>query len=337
MEQMRDLVPAALRSPPRALRRSLVAVLDDARPPCVTLVLQDRRGRTDLGRYRLGDNELGDAASRLPARLRRSAVLVVRPDRVLQRDIVLPLAAEQDLQNVLTYEMDRLTPFRADEVLWTGRVQTRDKARNRLLVRLSIMPRGWAQPILDDLRGAEIIPARIEAAAAAGLCRTIELRAAQPRRGALERHADAAALGLCGILAAAALGLPFVLQARARATTEMEIEALQPKVAEVEQLRRRIANGINTADALAAAKEQVGPPLRALALLTAALPDDTYITMLAVHQRKLTVNGFSAGAARLIGSLSADPLIHNPAFTGPVTRDEASGTELFSLGAELRP
>ena len=54
-----------------------------------------------------------------------------------------------------------------------------------------------------------------------------------------------------------------------------------------------------------AARKQVGSPLHSLALLTDVLPDDTYVTTLGLRQRKLTVSGRSASAARLIGAMAA--------------------------------
>ena len=42
--------------------------------------------------------------------------------------MTLPLAAERDPERVLGYEMERLTPFGAEEVFWAFAVQLRDKA-----------------------------------------------------------------------------------------------------------------------------------------------------------------------------------------------------------------
>ena len=46
--------------------------------------------------------------------------------------------------------------------------------------------------------------------------------------------------------------------------------------------------------------------------------------------------GRSGGAARLIGLLSADPTIRDPAFVAPVTRADSGGGDIFSIRAELR-
>ena len=84
-------------------------------------------------------------------------------------------------------------------------------------------------------------------------------------------------------------------------------------------------------------RKQTGSSLQALAVLTEVLPDDTYVTTLGLRQRKLTVSGRSMSAARLIGAMAANPLIHSPAFVAPVVRDETKGDQMFSIRADLGP
>ena len=106
--------------------------------------------------------------ARLSASRRMAVVLRVSPDLLLEREVVVPLAAEQDLRRVITYEMDRLTPFRADEVFWTCDADRRDPARNRLHARVTIVPRVRVQPVLAALHRAGLVPMRIEAGGSAG-------------------------------------------------------------------------------------------------------------------------------------------------------------------------
>ena len=81
----------------------------------------------------------------------------------------------------------------------------------------------------------------------------------------------------------------------------------------------------------------MGDPLRVLADLTDILPDDTSLIELSLRDRALSIAGQSAAAARLIPALAADPAIRNPAFAAPVTRNELSGIEDFSIRAEVAP
>jgi len=55
------------------------------------------------------------------------------------------------------------------------------------------------------------------------------------------------------------------------------------------------------------------------------------------QQRRVTLSGRSAAAARLIGALSASEGLRNVAFAAPVTRLEAIRAELFTIIAEVAP
>jgi general secretion pathway protein L len=335
-EQMRDLVPASLRpASGRTWRRTLVIVPEAPDLSAVELFLQGRGGETSLGRHELNSAGLRAALARLPRALRTTSVLRVSADLLLEREITLPLAAEHDLKRVVGYEMDRLTPFRTDEVFWSCLAGKRDPARNRLHVRVTVVPYLRVEAILTALLQTGLAPARIAAGGTAEPHRIIPLADDRPAHRWLGPRADAYALGGCGVLAVVAVALPFILQSVASARLDTRIEAIKPQVMEAEKLRKKITNGATTADAIAAARNQLGTPLQSIALLTDLLPDDTYLTALNVRQRKLTISGRSAAAAKLIGSMAAHPLIHNPAFTAPVIRDETNGGEMFSIRAEL--
>jgi general secretion pathway protein L len=300
----------------------------------VELFLQGRSGDTSLGRHELNSAGLREALARLPRAMRTTSVLRVSADLLLEREITLPLAAEHDLKRVVAYELDRLTPFRADEVFWSCLAGKRDPARNRVHVRVTVVPYVRVEALLTALLQAGLAPGRIAAGGAAEP-RIIPLTDDRPVHRWFGPRADAYALGGCGVLAVAAIALPFILQSVASARLDARIETIKPQVTEAEKLRKKITNGATTADAIAAARSQLGTPLQSIALLTDLLPDDTYLTALNMHQRKLTISGRSAAAAKLIGAMAANPQIHNPAFTAPVIRDETNGGEMFSIRAEL--
>lgn len=334
-EQMLDLVPARFRTAGQASRRVLTVVADASGMRAVELFEQGKSGRTSLGRYELSGTALRDVLARLPKARRKSAVLQVSPDLLLQREVELPLAAERDLKRVVAYEMDRLTPFRADEVLWTCVAGRRDTARSRLHVCVTVIPSVRMQPFLAALKLVGLRPVRIEAEGATTGRRAIPLGAEPTHDTRLGARIDACALAVCGGLAVAAAALPFVLQSVAWSGIDAEIEAMRPRVVEAERLRTSIASSATTADAIATARNQVSTPLQAIALLTDALPDDTYLTTLSARHRKLIIGGRSMAAARLIGAMAAHPMLQNPTFTGPVIRDETSGGETFSIRADL--
>ena len=75
----------------------------------------------------------------------------------LVKQIELPLAAAKNLRQVLGFEMDRHTPFKAEQVYFDFRVLRVDNQKNRLAVKLVVVPRSEMDGSLDLLEQKEFI------------------------------------------------------------------------------------------------------------------------------------------------------------------------------------
>lgn len=313
---------------PVRLRRSWRAqdaVVAEPSPSGIALLARRRGQDVPLGVLGAGPR---------PNLPRGPVVLRLPPGALLQCPVDLPLAAERDLAGVLRYEMDRLTPFAPDDLYWTWQVQGRDRARGRLQALLLLVPRGAVDAALGALRRAGAAPSALEAAD--GSC-VIPLAPADPRRQRRRRRALAAGATACAGLAVAAVATPFVMQSLAARRIEREVAALRPQVDRADALRRRVAGGVAGANVVAAQGAETGDPLAVLAAITDALADDTYLRELTLRGRVLTLAGQSAAAARLIPALAAVPMLRDPAFAAPVTRNEAAQADLFSIRATVAP
>ena len=335
-EQMLQLVPARLTSQNDAAASALLIEQVDSAPMRVALTSRKNRRDRALGQF---DLEAPDLRAIQAAIRNQSGPVILRlpASSLLDREVVLPLAAERDPARVLEYEMDRITPFAASEVFWAYTIQRRDRARGRLHLRLSLIIRETVRPLLTALEQVGIVPTTLEATPGEGGTRRIDLPQAGVRRGRLMRQATPIMAGLCAVLAVAAVALPFVLQSREANHVEARIAALRPQVDAVEAARRRIAASAAGVDVIAAERTRLGDTLAVLAAITDLLPDDTSLTDLTLRQGKLTLNGQGGSAAKLIGALSTDSVIRNPDFSAPVTRVENGHADLFAIRAEVTP
>jgi len=141
----------------------------------------------------------------------------------------------------------------------------------------------------------------------------------------------------CAALGLAAAAIPFVRQEVALASLEREIAVSRAAATEADSLRQEIERLSGSADFIESERDKAGRPLVVLAAATRVLPDDTYLTEMELRQRKVTLTGRSAAAARLIGPLAADGTFRNPGFAAPVTRLESLHTELFTINTEVGP
>jgi general secretion pathway protein L len=339
--QLLSLLPDALRGREldkgRGILLTLVS-LPGATPESLDVGLPSGPRATQPDRVMLDDAGLARLRV-LRARTPGAAVrLRLRPGSLLERDVVLPLAAERALDRVLQYEMDRLTPFSAAETFWGWRITRRERAHGRLHLRLTLGPRAPIAPILAKLASVGAGPALLEAPAHPGGegWRRIDLSHQGQRIGRTALMVRAS-LVFCGVLLLALIALPFLRQSLEVASVEARIAALEPSVADAARLRRGIEAQSSGISMLAAARGQVGDPLRAIAAVTDALPDDSWLTDLVLEQRRLRIDGQSRKAVQLIARLAANPAIVDPAFAAPVTRDDSGHVDVFSISAEVTP
>ncbi len=261
-------------------------------------------------------------AARVPVLLRPAA------DMVLEKRYTVPTAPRGDLEQMLRHDLARITPFPAHALFWRwdGRPGAGDRTRTDIV--LTMVPKTALAASLHRLAAAGIVPRFLE------IERRLVLLAEHDAAGS--RLAPVLARACAG-LAAVALLLPFVLQELALRSTNAEIAALHPAVAQVEALRRGLTAGSAGREVLAREQERTADVLQVLATLTRILPDDSFLTDFALRDRHVTISGRSASAPGLITGLSAEPSIRDASFTAPVTRMEGASADIFSIGADIAP
>lgn len=336
--QLLDCIPKRWRRAAASAQDCLtITPVGPAGAPLTTFSLSTRtRNReTALLEFQIGKS---DPVS-LSNPLRLPVVLRLADGDVLCKTITLPLAAERDLVHVMAFEMDRETPFAIDEVVWGYRVVDRDRQRGQLALRLRLISRARLAPLMEVMAEAGIPVTRVEIAGGAddGFALSLDANAARPirRRGA--RLLQPASVGLCLVLVVLAAMAPIVRQMRDIARLDREIADARGAAEQAERLRHAIDRLQGAGDVIRSERAAAGDPLAALAALTAALPDDTYLTELQQQEHKVTFGGRSAAASRLIGAIVKSSELRNPAFAAPVTRMEATHQEVFSISAETQP
>jgi general secretion pathway protein L len=334
--QLADLLPQELRRSALGAGDALVITPIGPLGQGVEAVAVDQRHNgkeSPLGHFALGAVGMAD----LPRMAGKTTVLRLGEADVLGKTVSLPLAAERELDQALAFEMDRETPFAAEELYWNHRVIGADRQNGRLAVRLSLIPKANLDPLLADLAAVGIQPRRLEIAEGADKGTYLPLNGDGTRKQDASHRLLWPAAVCCAVLAMAAVVTPFVRQELTLASLNSQVAATRAAAAEADTLRQEIDRLSGSAGFIESERDKAGRPLVVLAATTRVLPDDTYLTEMELRQRKLTLSGRSAGAARLIGPLAADPEFRNPGFSAPVTRLEALRAELFTINAEVRP
>lgn len=265
-------------------------------------------------------------------------VLCVPESRALTRVLTLPAAAEDNLRQVLGFEMDRQTPFKADQVYFDSRIVSRDAATRSLRVELTVLPRGVLDPQLAAIAGGavEFDGVDVRSEGVDGVRRGVNLlppeRRARRRDLRLPLNLGLAAL----ILILLVFNMSESLHNRALAVETMQAEVDKAAVAarEVLALKKTLQDSINGANFLAERKRN-GPLLIALLDdLAFRLDDDTYLERLSVENNQIQLQGQAKNAAGLISVLTASPFLANPKLEGQIQPDPRTGKDRFTIVAE---
>jgi general secretion pathway protein L len=87
--------------------------------------------------------------------------LVLPKEWTLRRTASFPLAVEENLRQVVGFELDRLTPFKAEQVYFDAVVTGRDYTEGTLSVDLAVAPKAKCDKVLAKLREANVPVAAI--------------------------------------------------------------------------------------------------------------------------------------------------------------------------------
>lgn len=265
-------------------------------------------------------------------------VVLLGAGKVLTTSLQLPIAAEENLNEVLAFEMDRHTPFKAEQLYYDFIVTARDAERQRLHVDLVYSTRGVVEEYLDTLSRFGIRPDVITSrnAAGRGVLR-VNLLPAERRKtvnGSL-RRLNAALAGLAAVLLVVAIALPPIQKAGLISALEPQVQDAAAEAREASHLRDEVEKLAEGARLLASRKQSNLLVVELIEEVSRLLPDHTWLNRLEIAGNSLQLQGESRAAAELIGIIEASPLLENVRFSSPVSQVSASGIDKFHLTGEI--
>lgn len=110
---------------------------------------------------KIAGREIKDFAGR-DSSLSNNCVLGVPREKTIVRQIDLPLAVEENLPQVISYELERYIPFTVEEVYFAYQVIQRGVEENLLRIFLVAMKKESLEYYLDILKEAQIEPTIVE-------------------------------------------------------------------------------------------------------------------------------------------------------------------------------
>jgi general secretion pathway protein L len=308
------------------------------RAETLEVVHRSANGTRPLGSFTL-DDAGREAWRRLleaePELAEIRTVFRLLPDQCMTRVVKLPLATEENLQQVIAFELDRLTPFKPDQVYFGARVIERLKAAGQIRVDLAVVPKerldlmlesmiasGW-QPDYVDVsedpfkRSHQLLPERFIV-----------------KKSRWNRWLNFGLAGVAAGLVLALLIVPVWKKSQWVDQLEAEVRKAGKAAKEVEALRQKAEQMAHEMGYLAQKKRKDPIVLDVLNELSKVMPDDTWLNGLQYKDGHLVVQGQSPSASSLIARMETSKEFKNTSFVSPVTKDVSNGLERFQIASD---
>ncbi|ANE55612.1 fimbrial assembly protein [Methylomonas koyamae] len=332
-------------------------------PPGLKRLLSDRSGvalfRPDANGFRIEfhresaaedaavwqlDANAADAYRNLkhlnPELDKAECLLRLNPGQALQKRLFLPAAAQENLQQVVGFELDRYTPFSADQVYYAAIVLGKTEF-GQIEVLLVLTPK----PLLDDylarLQALDVQATAVDFGQAETVCParvpryTLLPEQFRPRPNNWVRAVHWSLNALLLLLLASVLVWPVWQEGEAVDALKRQLKTLEKETTLIEAQQSEIDALRGQTQRLIGIKSDAPSLVAVLNELSVLLKDDTWLTHFQYAEKRLQIQGQSPAASSLIGVLEASPFFSNVSFVSPLTQDKATGRERFQISMDV--
>ena len=270
-----------------------------------------------------------------------AVVVELTSAQAFHRQVSLPFGTEDRIEDVLGFEMDRLTPFTKDDVYFHHRVTGRDQDRKVINIHLVVALRNVVDDILVRLKSNGIRPSKITLRGAAESSdRTLAAvnllpRTSRARTPSKIDFLPTALSALAALLLIIAIAYPLAQQKFRLNRLDDAISRLGPAAIAAEKTQDEIADAVRLSGFFVDKWAMMPTKIRLLNELTRIVPDDTWLARVQIQGTTIRIHGESEGASSLIGLIEASEIYRDARFSSPVTKNPRTSNDRFVIEVEI--
>jgi general secretion pathway protein L len=294
--------------------------------------------RSDGPSLRIDESGIADQISpQTRSLLARSSVdVMLAPSRFIFRSLELPQGARQFLEGVVRSQIDRLTPWSANEAAF-GWSEPTDAGNGQIAITIAATARSLLAPIARAAMAARANQVRMSTRIGEGNKFVIpvfaeDIGVGDEGQGLL--RGIVAGLALSGFAFTVSLGAWLVVGG----SDDAQLADLQNRIAErrSELMNKHGPASEEALKALQARKWATPSAVMVLEALSKTLPDEAHLTELRIESGKVQIAGLATDAPALIRLIEQSRQFTQATFFAPTLRG-SSGGQNFHIEAHIEP
>jgi general secretion pathway protein L len=269
----------------------------------------------------------------------RDLALTLPASRVLRKILKLPLATEENLRQVLEFQVEQHTPFSPSQVYFGFWVTGRDFENGQLTIEFVATPRDGVDAAIKTLSGlGSSVQAvfAVEMLAAANLVNL--LPAGLGKKPSLLKHGlNPWLAAFVGLLALSSMAMPLVIKREAVVQMLPWVEKSKAAAETVDSMRRELETRVEQHNYLLHKRQALPTVVQSLEELTRILPDGTWVQSIDIRDKEVQIQGETNASVKLIGLFEQSGMFRDASFRSPLTKVNSSSNERYHLALQVRP
>jgi general secretion pathway protein L len=255
----------------------------------------------------------------------------------IQKELSLPAAAKENLQQVVAYELDRYTPFKPEQIYFAVKPLDVENEPGQLRVMLIVALKESVDAIYEDSKAMGMSPLFVDYEEDANDLGSrkghynLLPENLRPKTANLPRIVHGSLIGLLVALLAMALITPVWFEYREVQALQSRVDSIEKEAKKVNVLQADMEAMMDETRHLLAEKSATPALVVILDALSALIKDNTWLAYAQYSDKQLQMQGESPNASALISVLEASEIFTNARFVSPVTQDTVSKLERFQI------
>jgi len=275
---------------------------------------------------------------RFPIIEKAKCILSLNQTQAIAKTLYLPEAAMENLHQVISFELDRITPFKADQVYFVAIPQGKT-GQGQVKVLLVLTPQHILEEQLTFIYAIGVQPSAVEFKPLSDSHPELEYNLLpdlfKPVTNKLGQLLNWVLGLILIVMLLAALIFPVWNESKQVENLKSQLKLIEKQTRVVDDEQLEIDALQDETNRLLNIHDQSPELIEILNELTHILKDDTSLTNLQYSDKHMQIHGQSPAASGLIGLLEADPYFSKASFVSPLTQDKVTGLERFQISVDV--